>query len=160
MKNSLLSVFATLLPLLTSAHDFEVDGIYYNITSDTEVEVTFKGDFSYECENEYRNSITIPSTITYDEVTYSVTSIGYSAFDDCENLTAITISESVTSIGKRAFYDCSSLKRVKVLAVTSPSMNISYDLSNYKEHLFYVPQKAVDIYKKTNPWRLLTIKGF
>ena len=46
MKKSVLLLFAALLPLVASAHDFEVNGIYYNITSSTDrtVEVTYKGD--------------------------------------------------------------------------------------------------------------------
>ena len=42
----------------------------------------------------------------------SVTSIGYSAFSHCENLTSITIPDSVTSIGGFAFYLCKSLETV------------------------------------------------
>ena len=63
-------------PLVTNAHDFEVDGIYYNITSEEAktAEVTFKGD-SYWVHDEYSNSVTLPVTVTYDGVAYSVTSI-------------------------------------------------------------------------------------
>ena len=41
-----------------------------------------------------------------------VTSIGYYAFLDCDNLTSITIPSSVTSIGNDAFYHCDSLTTV------------------------------------------------
>ncbi len=38
-----------------------------------------------------------------------VTSIGWGAFDNCNNLTSITIPEGVTSIGESAFCGCSNL---------------------------------------------------
>ena len=44
----------------------------------------------------------------------SVTSIGNSAFDDCYNLTSVTISNSVTSIGDEAFSSCNSLVSVTI----------------------------------------------
>jgi hypothetical protein len=54
MKKHLLFIFATLLPLLGSAHDFEFDGIYYNITSETDktAMVTFKGNSSSSYDDE------------------------------------------------------------------------------------------------------------
>ncbi len=108
MKKHLLFLFATLLPLLGSAQDFKFDGIYYNITSEADktAEVTSSGG------TKYSGSITIPATVTYGDVTYSVTSIGYSAFYNCSSLTAITLPEGVTSIGHYAFYNCSSLTAI------------------------------------------------
>ena len=47
------------------AHDFEVDGICYNILSDNSVEVTYNGS-SYN--NDYEDVI-IPETVTHDSVT-------------------------------------------------------------------------------------------
>ena len=103
--------FFTVLILLCStsvaAHDFEVGGIYYDILSweDNAVEVTYRG-ISYNDYNEYTGSVVIPESVTYYGNTYSVTSIGGSAFNDCTGLTSITIPNSVTSIGSSAFSDC------------------------------------------------------
>ena len=44
----------------------------------------------------------------------SVTSIGNSAFEDCDSLQSVTIPDSVTSIGYRAFYYCTSLQSVTI----------------------------------------------
>ncbi len=59
-------------------------------------------------------SITIPSSVTYKGVSYSVASIGYRAFYGCNSLANITIPDSVTSIGEDAFYDCSSLTSIVI----------------------------------------------
>lgn len=82
---------AVLLSLATTAraHDFEVDGIYYNITSETDltVEVTYQGDTYYRDsytyyfnKNDYKGDVTIPSSVTYASKTYNVAYIGKYAF--------------------------------------------------------------------------------
>ena len=108
MKKSLLFLFAGLLPLLASAQTkVEIDGIWYNLISkNNAAEVTSGGNYS--------GSITIPATVTYEGVDYSVTSIEYEAFFYCTNLTAITIPAGVTSIGVRAFYGCSNLTTINI----------------------------------------------
>ena len=65
-----------------SGSKFKVNGIYYNIIDSNEVEVTFKGTSDSQFSNDYSGSVTIPATVTYHGTTYSVTSIGYSAFYD------------------------------------------------------------------------------
>ena len=57
---------------------------------------------------------TIPSSVTYKNVIYSVTRIGEYAFFNCNSLTSITIPNSVTSIGYLAFFDCSGLTSITV----------------------------------------------
>ena len=51
----------------------------------------------------YTGNVVIPSSVTIDGFSYTVTSIGNSAFSDCSGLTSVTIPESVTSIGNYAF---------------------------------------------------------
>ena len=120
MKNSILRNLMLIAVLLTSshafAHDIEVDGIYYNFisTSDLTVKVTYKGSSYGYYSNEYMGSVVIPSTVTYNNRTLKVTSIGDYAFADCSSLTEVTIPNSVTNIGDYAFSDCSSLTSVTI----------------------------------------------
>ena len=106
MKNSLLCFLILLMmPLASMAYDFEVDGIYYKLTGSSSVAVTSKGDDPWSSDNtaSYSGQITIPSTVNYNNKSYSVTSIGNSAFFYFSGLTSITIPEGVTSIGDGAF---------------------------------------------------------
>ena len=102
------------------AYDFQVDSICYNITSDTTVKVT-SSVASPGNETNYPNLTiaNIPETVIYNGSTYSVTSIGNSAFLRCSSLTSVTIPNSVTSIGY-SFHGCSSLTTVVWNAHNAP----------------------------------------
>ena len=100
MKSLVLAVMGLLCSMSVSAHNFEVDGIYYNITSqaDKTVAVTWRGDYSDSYSNEYSGEVKIPESVTYSGNTYSVTSIGEWAFYGCWGLTSVEIGNSVTKI--------------------------------------------------------------
>ena len=112
----LLTALLLLLSVAVNAHDFEVDGIYYSITSSTNktVAVSYRGSYYDLYSNEYTGSVVIPESVTYGGVTYSVTSIGEYAFYDCVGLTSVVIPNSVTSIGFAAFDNCSGLTSVEI----------------------------------------------
>ena len=93
---------------------FEVNGINYNKIDSNEVEVTNKITSYSPYSNDYSGSVTIPATVTYHGTTYSVTSIGYGAFDHCYGLTNINIPKSVTNIDRYAFRGCSSLTNINI----------------------------------------------
>ena len=109
-----LLFFALLATTTLWAEDFSVGGIYYNYLRGNNVEVTYRGSKYFDYSNEYSGAVTIPETVTYNGITYSVTSIGDEAFYDCRYLTSITIPNSVTSIGNYAFYVCSWLTSITI----------------------------------------------
>ena len=116
IKALIVTVIAYLCCIAASAHDFVVDGIYYNITSSTDltVKVTYQGNSNNSYSDEYSGSVVIPEKVTYDSKEYSVTSIGNYAFYDCSGLTSVTIPNSVTSIGNWAFSGCLRLKSMTI----------------------------------------------
>ncbi len=113
-KHFLLCCIAVLCCISTFAHDFKVDGIYYNKLGGDSVAVTYRGSSYNSYNNEYSSSVTIPTTVEYNSTTYRVTSIGDRAFYYCFSLTSVTIPNSVTSIGEWAFSDCSSLTSITI----------------------------------------------
>lgn len=84
---------------------FTVGGIKYSTLNASTVQVTY---------SIYSGSITIPSNVTYNNVSYSVIYIGDDAFQGCGGLTSITIPSSVISIGTSAFYGCTGLKSITI----------------------------------------------
>lgn len=133
----LLLASAIAASLSAAAYDFESAGIYYDITGDNTVEVTY----SDRDNNTYSGSVSIPETVTNNGTEYSVTtigesafkgstvtsvympesitSIGTSAFSGCENLESVTLPESLTTFGSHAFSSCKSLKAIKIPSVVT-----------------------------------------
>ena len=133
------------------AHDFEVDGVFYNKTSDNTVDVTYKGYYYDSYSNEYAGDVVIPSSVDYNGTTYSVTSIGYAAFYKCESLKSIEIPNSVTTIGEWAFRDCISLTKITCHATTPPRIRSS-TFPFYIANL-YVPIGCKAAYQSANYWK-------
>lgn len=128
----LLLASAIATSLSAAAYSFESAGIYYNITGDNTVEVTY----SDRDNNTYSGSISVPETVTNNGTEYSVTKIGesafkgsavtsvsmpegitsidYNAFSGCQNLETVALPESLTIFGFRAFESCKLLKTIKI----------------------------------------------
>lgn len=95
------------LPISASAFDFEVDGIYYTILSDSEGTCAVSKGYS-----EYVGDVVIPSTVTFEARQYLVTQI--SAIGYAGKLTSVTIPNSVSGDLRGVFYGCPSLTEISV----------------------------------------------
>ena len=157
MKSLVLAVMGLLCCMSVTAEDFEVDGIYYNITSqaDKTVAVTYRGDvYNYEYSDEYSGEVKIPESVTYSGDTYSVTSIGDYAFADCSSLTSVELPNSVTSIGDYAFRYCKKLKKLISYAEVPPvcGIGVFYQV-NTQECTLQVPEKSISAYQQADQWK-------
>ena len=112
--NTTFLLLALLMPATAPAYDFMVDGIYYNINGD-QATVTYKSypsSTTYHCDT-YCGDIVIPETVIYDDVTYTVSTIGQRAFYACDSLKSIVIPSSITKMDAYAFYMCTSLTGIE-----------------------------------------------
>lgn len=112
MKKSLIYALFILLSLIAKAHDFEVNGIFYNVNG-SEVIVTYKGSDS-DHANSYSGDVIIPLEVTYNDMTYPISSIGDYSFAWCYDLISVTIPNSINAIGIAAFADCKQLKSINI----------------------------------------------
>lgn len=97
------------------AYDFELNGLYYTITDATAKTVEVSNVADYDNNGDfYSGSITIPRRISYNNVIYDVTKIGDQAFQNCRELTSVSIPESVTSLGVEAFNDCTIMTSITI----------------------------------------------
>ena len=116
------AVLFAVIPNILFAHDFSAvaptgQTLYYTITSmnTNVVEVSHPGAGSdWGSVQKPIGSLTIPSTVVHDGVSYSVKSIGLSAFIRCTGLTSVVIPNSVTTIGTSAFNGCGRLTSVNI----------------------------------------------
>ena len=102
---------------------------FYGCTGLTSI-VVENGNSKYDSRNDCNAIIetasnTLIAGCKNTVIPNSVTSIGYSAFEGCSGLTAITIPSSVTSIGNGAFCGCSGLTSIVV-----ENGNSKYDSRN------------------------------
>ncbi len=107
-----LKLFTLLLAVAASvgtmfAEKVQIGDLYYNLDATNQT--------AEVAENRSASGdIIIPSTVEYNSVTYSVTSIRWGAFYNCNGLTSVTIPNSVTSIGNDAFIFCGGLTSIIV----------------------------------------------
>lgn len=114
-----LSAALLLTILSASAYDFEVDGIYYNITSmsNLEVGVTHKYSYNPKKNDTYDGVVTIPASVNYNNRTYTVTSVleyafgGANMYSDPNGapVNEIVLPNTIKSINAYSFANCTQL---------------------------------------------------
>ena len=174
-----LFLFAILFGGYAIAYDFSAvcssgQTLYYNITFGNEVELTSENTSSPYYTTYPTGCLVIPGTVTYNDVEYWVTSIGYDAFSNCSELTSVTIDNPARSIGNSAFYGCSGLTSITIgnsvesigghafsdccglTSVTIPNsvMQIDFDAFNLVRNIVYNGSAT------GSPWGALTVNGY
>ena len=111
MRKIFLIAFLCLFTNIWGGNEI-IDGICYFLnSSNNTAEVT---NVSIWGTVKYKGAVIIPSSVTYKFREYTVTGIENSAFENCTELTSVTIPNSVTSIGSDAFEFCRGLTNITI----------------------------------------------
>ena len=140
---NILTLTALLLGLAShaTAQDIVANGIYYNIISDSQVEVA---PAYYDGANHYEGCIILPERVYCDGINYDVTAIAPRAFWQSA-VTEVQIPNSVTMIGEAAFADAEQLANITLpLGLTAISR---YMLAGTAVTNVVVPEGVTDIGK-------------
>lgn len=95
-------------------------------------------------------SVTVPSSVKLDGITYRVTSLADRAFFKCTKLTDVTLPSSVTRIGSRAFYKCTRLRSltIKTRKLTKKKVGSNAFRGSYAQMVVHVPSGKAKAYRK------------
>ena len=97
MKRTLLLICTLLCAnVLMAQTRFWVDSLQYEVTSTNPAKVEVYSS------NQSIVIADIPATVTYEETTYSVTSIGRYAFDECSSLTSVNIGKRIVAAANKS----------------------------------------------------------
>ena len=109
----LSSLFIALVCVMSlMAEIVKIDGLYYSLGSTT---ATVVQDQTTD-KSVYVNyiTVTIPASLTYNNYTYPVVTIGSNAFSGLKNLQSVTLPNSITAINTDAFYGCNKLGSINL----------------------------------------------
>lgn len=116
----------------------------YKVTacSDKVKTVTFTGS------KKQLKSITIPATVTYQNMKFNVTEISKNAFKNQKKLTKVTIGKNVTKIGANAFYGAKNLSKITIKSKNLKKIGKNAFKKIKKSATFKVPKGKAKAYKK------------
>ena len=160
----LIVLFASLVLLCSSAlaqNNFDFSAVapsgqtlYYKIIwgGTSNVEVVPPNGNNYSAYTGYTSptgSLTIPSSVSNNGNTYSVTRIGERAFALCHGLTSVVIPNSVTIIGNQAFIGCG----LPSITIPNSVTYIGYNAFDGVRHVEYHGSAT------GAPWRAYSMNG-
>ena len=130
-----MTVSAVLTFAADHKYSFENLGIFYNITSssDLTVEVTYGKQYG-----EYFGVVDIPQTTSYNGVYYTVTSVGKHAFSACSGLTKVIFPETVTKIGDYAFSGCNAMMEMVIPTTITSIGNYAFNSCSRLSNIEFV----------------------
>ena len=157
MKKITLFLLALIASASVWAENVKINGLYYSLGSTTAQVISDQS--SDKSVYKPYTSVTIPSSVAYNNYTYPVTSIGTSAFEGCSNLESVILPSSVTTIGTDAFYGCVRLERVNLEeGLTTINLRAFY---NCKLDTIVIPSTVTSIGNsafKNNPTQAIVWK--
>ena len=117
MKKLLFLFALSLCSLVVRAYDFSAvaptgQTLYYSIMFDGYVEVVCPNQNNWDSYQEPEGYLIIPSTVEYNNITYTIIFIGSNAFKSCTLLTNVDLPNTIQTISDGAFENCSNLSYI------------------------------------------------
>ena len=130
---------------------FNVDGLRYEITDESAKEVELVGAIVT-----LTGKLDIPTTVTHNDISYTVTSVGDEAFAFDSDLTELVFPHTVEYIGDHAFHYCTELTKITTYATVPPYVGTQAFAGADKEIPVIVPFNSINAYKAANGWSEFT----
>lgn len=167
MKKTLLIAFLLIASYAWAYDGFVVidsgDTLYFNIREDSTASITFPNYYShididagiYFDTYYYQHTmpsghVTIPDSVTYQGLRYSVSTIGQNAFYGCQQITSITVPNTIVRIENWAFQSCTSLDTINWKRATPPSINYDAYVFPHAGIVFNIPCGSYPAYNNYN----------
>lgn len=95
-------------------------------------------------------SVTVPSTVKVDGISYKVTSVDANAFSGCKNLQKVVLGTNITKVSANTFSKCSGLKTIVIKSTKLTSENLSKTAFKgiSSKTVIKVPKNKVKTYQK------------
>lgn len=103
----LLSIILCFASFGVVSYAADTDPLLYTVQDDGTAVVV-------KCDTDAEGTVVVPSVKTIKGKSYDVVAIGKGAFENCVDVTAISISEGIKTIDSRAFANCTGLTDVYV----------------------------------------------
>lgn len=130
--------FKVISETVMPGNTFASNGVVYKFVDVTERTIEVAGYVGDATE------LTIPSSVDFANLVYTVKSIGDEAFKNNTTLTEISLPESIEAIGSNAFTGCTNLKTYYCDAQTPPTLGANaFDASVATQSSIYVPSASV-----------------
>lgn len=127
-----------------------IDGIYYHLNEPQAGEASVTNNNGGKGNSNYTGVIRIPETVTYTEATYTVTTIGSSAFKGSE-ITSITIPKTITAFEDQALFNCNSLTEIICYSIDPPTLGAHpFKNMTIEDITLTVPGQSIEDYSSAD----------
>ena len=143
---------------LINGAEFSVGDYTYKVLSTESRTVALKAN------NPALVNAVIPETVTYDEITYTVTETVERAFDGLKTLLTVDIPKTIVRFGKHSFNACSNLEKTIIHDVNAwvkiDFNNTSLANPGYQSHNLYLGDKLLEEVVITAPIEQINVLTF